>query len=137
MRVKNIVLIVSIVLLVWCSSLLIANADIYKTLGVSHGVPLTCVFEPDPRFTHDQSRIMNASETAIKNWEASLNEYNPNGYWELRIVGIPFELHDGKKTSNFPAASAGSIRAHWGLPEVASGKSVTLKNSDTTPDSSK
>ena len=101
MRVKNIIIIVSIVLLVWCSWILIASADLYKTLGVSHGVPLTCVFEPDPRFTHDQSRIMNASETAIKNWESSLNKYNPNGYWELKTIGIPFELHDQKTPNDF------------------------------------
>ena len=102
MKAKNIIIIVSIVLLVWCSWILIANADLYKTLGVNHNrAPLTCIFEPNPKYTHDQSKIMETTETAILNWETALNKYSPNGYWELRTVGVPFELHDDKTPDDF------------------------------------
>jgi len=97
--IVSMVLIVSIV---WLSCLYIANADMYKTLGVSHNrAPLTCIFEPDPKYTHDQSKIMEASETAINNWEVALNEYSPSGYWELRTIAVPFELHDKKTPDDF------------------------------------
>ena len=98
----SIVATVLIVSIVWLSCLYIANGDVYKTLGVSHaGAPLTCIFEPNPKYTHDQSKIMEASETAVNNWEEALNKYSPNGYWELRTVGVPFELHDNKTPNDF------------------------------------
>ena len=95
--------IVTIVSIVWVSCLYIAYADQYKTLGIQHkNIPLTCIFEPHPQITDISDDIITAAESAIKNWEVSLNGISPNGNWSLYTTVIPIEIHHLKDPYDFP-----------------------------------
>jgi len=99
----TIVAIVLIVSIVWMSWILIAHADMYKTLGIKHKLaPITCIFEPNHEHTSNPMGVLTAAENAVNNWESVLNEVSPDGNWYLLTTIIPFEYHDGLPVSNFP-----------------------------------
>ena len=96
------VLLLIMVSIVCLSCLYTAYADQYKSLGIKHqGIPLTCIFEPDPLYTDDVNGIVQVAKNSVNLWQEKLYEYSPDGNWKLPIAVIPIEDHKYKAASDF------------------------------------
>ena len=97
------IILLFILILVISSSVITANADVFKTLKLKQSDrPSVCIFEPSTETTDNWELLKVATLMGIYSWDIKLNKAYPDGDWNIKVHDIiSWEEHEHKSASDY------------------------------------